>query len=657
MKMKNNIIDRYAERQKTATLKDKRLVTIGQIIFVLCLLSFYLCPSAHAQNDSVLNRSVTVERDFQPVIQAAGKVSTKPVVVETTIEPTQVVYSDYTSSLTPAPQFNPLLSQPTRFVENEPYHGYVRGGLGHTNTLFDFGYHVDDGKRSILDVYAHHRAQWGLRALSKTTLGLDFTHPFSTCNLYFGLNGGNMYYHKYGHFYDYSLVNPEPSAWEKDKVLYPAPTFTDKDKTSLWSVEAYLGVKANAKQDLQYRVQTGYKLFSKPKAVNEHQLRTHADVDWHSDIHHIGMAFYMQNTFLQLGTLAADIPPTEYNTRHHLHLEPYYAYLGKRFSLHLGVNLDMNIGKGNLLSPATVGNNPETELSFAPSPHINLEAQIAPKWLTLYADIKGSLGIGSLQAFMESQRYRLIHAGIVSRAPAKYVPVDGEVGLHIRPHRDLLVELHGGYAYSMYDLTIIAVTNSATFNRTNTKMQAGDFGYIDSFFGRGKVGGQINYHYQDIVRVNLYGDYYFWKAFENRPAGYTFTTSCAALDSLQAGTNHTVYDRANWQIGLRVDGRIDRHWSLYSDNYFAGSRLALANDGEHVLKPTVQLNLGLQYEMWVGRAAKEMRADGGTNLHPAPQPNLTLFFQLNNWLHRKNDIYYGYKSEGINFLLGATFKF
>lgn len=41
-------MDRFAERQKTAALKDKRLVTIGRYIFVLCLLSIVLCP-LHAQ--------------------------------------------------------------------------------------------------------------------------------------------------------------------------------------------------------------------------------------------------------------------------------------------------------------------------------------------------------------------------------------------------------------------------------------------------------------------------------------------------------------------------------------------------------------------------------------------------------------------------------
>ena len=44
---------------------------IYRTIFVLTLYSLFL-TSLCAQNDSVLNRSVTVERDFQPVIQAAG---------------------------------------------------------------------------------------------------------------------------------------------------------------------------------------------------------------------------------------------------------------------------------------------------------------------------------------------------------------------------------------------------------------------------------------------------------------------------------------------------------------------------------------------------------------------------------------------------------
>ena len=599
---------------------------IGERLWVIGALLVSVASFAQNANDSVLNRSVTVERDFQPIIQAAGKVATRPSVTEMKIEPAKVEYSDYTAEVTPGTDFNPLLSQPTRFEQSEPYHGYVRGALGHANTLFDFGYHVDDGKHSILDVYAHHRAQWGLRTLSKTKLGLDFTHPFSTCNLYFGINGGNVYYHKYGHFYDYTLASP--SAWIKDKAAYPGATFADQDKTSLWSAEAYFGVRANAKQDVQYRVQTGYQLFSKPGAVSEHQIRTYADFDWHSDAHHVGANIYVQNNFLQLGSLGAVIADSLYRSRHNIRVEPYYAYRGKRVQIHLGVNLDLNIGRGqNSLSGVE-------NLSFAPSPHIHLEAQVAKNWLTIYADVMGHHALGSLQEYMEENRYRLIHAGVTEPHYASYTPVDAELGFHIRPHRDLMIELHGGYAYMLHeDVWVATADTMSTFAPLGLKLTPGDFTHLHVNYQRGKVGGQINYHYQDIVRVNLHGDYYFWSG------------------------DTTVYDRAKWELGLRVDGRIDKHWSLYSDNYFAGSRLALATDGEHLLKPIVELNLGVQYEMWVGRAAKQLRNDKGPIISPLPQPNLVLFFQLNNWLHRKNDIYYGYNTEGINFLMGATFRF
>ena len=602
--------------------------TINNIRIALSGLALLLSGTLFAQQDSALHRSVTVERDFQPVIQAAGKIATKPAVVETKIEPSQVHYSDFTAEVTPQATFNPLLSQPTRFEPGRKYNGYIRGALGHPNTLLDFGYHLDDTKNSILDVYAHHRAEWGLAALSKTKVGLNFTHTYSKCDLYFGLSGGNIFYHKYGHFYDYSQTF---GMWAKNDEAYPKPyTIGDKDKTSLWTAEVYLGVKANAKQDVQYQVQTGYMLFAKAGAVSEHQLRTKGSFDWHSAEHHVGAQLYVQNNFLQLND-ALGIPDSLYQkSRHNFRIEPYYAYEGTRLRVHVGVNFDLNIGKGHQILSKT------ENVSFAPSPHINLEAQIAKQWLTIYADIEGSLGFGSLQSYMEENRYSMIHAGII-RPCAPYTPVDAELGFHIRPHRDVLIEIHGGYAYMMYEDFWIATADSTTvFKPLNKPLMAGDFihAHADNY-QRGKIGGQLNYHYQDLVRVNLHGDYYIWKG------------------------DTTVYDRPNWELGLRIDGRINKNWSLYSDNHFAGKRLALATDGEHWLAPTIDLNLGLQYDMWVGKVKNES-TKGKTNnnaLRPEPQPNLTLFFQLNNWLHRKNEIYYGYRSQGINFLLGATYRF
>lgn len=571
---------------------------------VLGIIGILVIP-ASAQNDSVLNRSVTVERDFQPVIQAAGKVATKPAVVETTIEPAPVEYSTYAVQVSPDAAISPMLSQPTRFEPAQLYNGYVRGALGHPLTRFDFGYHLDDGKKSILDVFAHHDGEWCREMmLSKTKVGLNFTHPFSTCDLYFGVNGGNIYYHRYGDLYG-----------------VPDPT-RNKNNTNLWLAEVYFGVKANAKQDVQYMAQTGYQIFAKANAVSEHQLRTKASFDWHSDAHHVGTKFYMQNNFMQLsGMLAQQILPSQYNSRHNFRIEPYYAYVGKRVQLHAGVNLDMNIGCGrNSLSGTD-------NITFAPSPHIYFEAQVAKQWLTIYADVTGHHGFGNLQEFMENNRYRRITDGITEHHPATYVPVDGELGLRIRPYRDLFIEIHGGYA-RMNDEEYWIYNN-------------GEFDFDYTNYNRGKIGAQVNYHYRDYVRINIDADYFLWSG------------------------DTTVYDRPNWRLGFRVDGRIDKHWSLYSENRFEGSRLALAYDAstntytEHSLKPRIDLNLGVQYEMWVGKKGERLKvnSDGNQVLRPEPKPNLTLFLQLENFIHRKNEIYYGFHSHGISALIGASYRF
>jgi len=571
---------------------------------VLGIIGILVIP-ASAQNDSVLNRSVTVERDFQPVIQAAGKVATKPAVVETTIEPAPVEYSTYTVQVSPDAAISPMLSQPTRFEPAQLYNGYVRGALGHPLTRFDFGYHLDDGKKSILDVFAHHDGEWCREMmLSKTKVGLNFTHPFSTCDLYFGVNGGNIYYHRYGDLYG-----------------VPDPT-RNKNNTNLWLAEVYFGVKANAKQDVQYMAQTGYQIFAKANAVSEHQIRTKASFDWHSDAHHVGTKFYMQNNFMQLsGMLAKQILPSQYNSRHNFRIEPYYAYVGKRVQLHAGVNLDMNIGCGrNSLSGTD-------NITFAPSPHIYFEAQVAKQWLTIYADVTGHHGFGNLQEFMENNRYRRITDGITEHHPATYVPVDGELGLRIRPYRDLFIEIHGGYA-RMNDEEYWIYNN-------------GEFDFDYTNYNRGKIGAQVNYHYRDYVRINIDADYFLWSG------------------------DTTVYDRPNWRLGFRVDGRIDKHWSLYSENRFEGSRLALAYDAntntytEHSLKPRIDLNLGVQYEMWVGKKGERLKvnSDGNQVLRPEPKPNLTLFMQLENFIHRKNEIYYGFHSHGISALIGASYRF
>lgn len=65
------MIDRYAKRQKTASLKDERPVTIGRIILVLCLLSIVHSPALFAKSDSIY-QATQVKLDILSPILVPG---------------------------------------------------------------------------------------------------------------------------------------------------------------------------------------------------------------------------------------------------------------------------------------------------------------------------------------------------------------------------------------------------------------------------------------------------------------------------------------------------------------------------------------------------------------------------------------------------------
>ena len=590
----------------------KRLIYIGLIS---------LAAVNVVAQDTVLNRSVVVEREFQPIIQSAGKVDARPQAVETEVPEVEVNYSDYTSGdVAPTANLNPLLSQPTRFTQPKPLHGWIRGAVGHPRTLFDFAYKYDDGHSNSLDLFVNHDAMWGRRTLSQSDFGFRFMHRYQALDVYCGVKGEQDFYTKYGRYYDGT------DGYNKLGGL-TIKRFGDlqpEDKQSQWRARVYVGVKSNPKEDVQYQAEVGYQVLDVPGIAVEHQVRSEAKVfgKLRDDRHSLGFRFFMQNNMYTVDT--AMFAHRIYNSRHNLRMEPFYEYNGNRVLAHIGVNLDLNIGKGQMLS----GNE---NISFAPSPNIRFEAQLAPKWATIYGKAIGSFGFGSLQSYLEGNRYMEVIPCVTSKSPASYKPVDAELGFHFRPHKNLLLEIHGGYAYFKNSKSYVAFLEPFVMDE-NHQILPGTFSDFVSDYHRAKVGAKVFYHYRDIIQIHLSGDYFYWKLQNITPK--------ARLEDVTKDITLTpgrVYDRPDWEIKLRIDGRIDEHWSLYSDNSFAGTRWAITTGNEVHLPALIDMNLGAQYE-W-------------------PELHLALFVQLNNYICRRNHTLYGYQSQLINGVVGVSWRF
>lgn len=609
----------------------------------LCTLLLALCTLHSFAQDSLINRDVTVEREFQPVIQQAGKINLRPTEAEyVQPAPAEVTYSTYTPSLMPAHNINPLLSQPMKF-QTDPLrsNGYLRAAIGHPQTMLEVGYRHSDGKRNSLGVAIEHEADWGLRSLSHTALEFDFTHDFKSGKVYFRAMGANDFFSRYGRYFSDSLgvedgaVRPTRSGLTVER-LHELPA---DDRQAIWRAEAALGIESSSKQDLQYKAEVAYKLYNIRDIVTEHQADIRLNMSYKMGDHRVGGNLYSQNQFMDPSdSLRAYYESTgaTFNSRHAVRIEPFYEYRGRRVMLHAGVNLDFNVGKGNQFSATNDSTPLNRQVAFAPSPNVRMEAQLAPKWAILYLDARGSLGTSSMPGYISLNRYQDLRTAIISHHVSGYVPVDAELGFMFRPHRDLLVQVHAGYQYAKNQAVFAPTLAAATADEPAPEWNNPSFLYTD--YHRWKIGGSVDYHYRDIIDVHVWGDYYIYSGVKN---------NTASKDTLIFGTaddmGSQIYDRPNWNLGVRIDGHIDSHWSVYTHNSFMGKRMARTQLGDRELPAWVDVNIGTGYHF------------GGTGNKALDR--LYLFFELQNIIHRHNMVWYGYSTEGIHGRVGLTYRF
>ena len=540
----------------------------------------YLC--ATFAQDTVFNRVVTVERDYQPEVEEAQAISTTPTFIQYTPKLNPVVYSTYSEPLSIGYNLPTLPASENRFTSPSPLNGMVEGAFGHRNTHFLFGYRLQKNNTS-LDLYANHDAYWGKDALSQSAVGVQVTHHFRGADLYYGLKADNEAY-----------------AYR--------PIF---DWRALCNGDAHIGIRSTNYHSFQYRIQTGDTAFVATDWAVEHHAKSHIDLWWSNQKHSSGVKSYIQNTFYSV----LDNQPIT-SPRHAMRFEPFYEYNNKHIYLHAGINLDMNVGTGELLSKVD-------NLSFAPSPNVRFEWHTTNNLFHIYANAMGTYGLSSLEEYMGYNRYLNIGQGLAWQYPRAYTPVDAQLGFKLRPIKTLLIDIYGGYAY--------------LYNAYNMEAVLDENGRLTDYilwlknYQRWKVGASLHYHYRDIVELNVAGNYYFY---QQDPIPPMDPNDPYFQENRIKGT--TIFDRPNWDLKARLDVHINSKWSIYSDNYFAGSRWAYTSLGKAQLRPIIALNIGCRYTV---------------------NKRLSAYVQLEDYLHRKNDIFYGYQSQGCHFLAGVKYLF
>lgn len=495
--------------------------------------------------DSVVDQHITLERDFKPVIQDAGKIYSAPKVYEPhETNEMRVDYTEYSKLLQSDYNVNQLTFAESRFMRTvDNYNGFLKAAAGYPLTALDFYYKMKEIDKVAFDIHFNHLGQWA-----------------STKH-----NGAGILARSGGGF-NVDVLFGSNSAFN---IGFDAVNLTSKRyyKGAYWDFDAHIGVHSLPAAPITYKVQFGYRGFSAkntpidsllvlPEAafpVLDNQILTIAQIDYALDAHHIGLNANIKDHFYSSKDTL--FQGSNFNT---MHFEPYYSYQSNKVDVHAGVNLDISLNKGRL---------------FAASPNITFETRLVQEWLAIYGGATGNYGVHGLYEDVTNNHYVNILQAVHDTVNS-YNVADAFLGLKVRPHYDLLIKFYAHFLYTIDDHYYIADAMTHQFSSI----------YANS--NEWKIGASVHYHYRDIATLSVDGFY--------RLHNYNSDILPAALD------------RPSWQILIDVRAKLDKDkkWTLFSENYLIGGRNALVANIDPAdptltdvvkLKPIIDLNIGVEY--------------------------------------------------------------
>ncbi|MBR1631301.1 MAG: hypothetical protein IJ680_05530 [Paludibacteraceae bacterium] len=566
---------------------------------LICLLAGMTALSAWAQKttDTLSNRSLTIERNYTPVLQDAQKIYVAPTPVEISLPRRDVTYSTYDRTLIPELSIKPLAAAGAVFPDVSDYKGFARVGLGlYWNTLADFKYRMLDDERSAFDVDLHHIGTFARRKSSVTDIDLNFTQHLDAVSLYGGIAAEHNLFNYYGRYY-----RPQSEDYDWTAARHNDSTYLN----NLWNFGFRFGVKSAAEQETKFYAQVGYELTSvadydlylqpmglpEDYRLTEHRIRVQGGAEWLLEVSRLGFNADITSNFYKRAEGA-------YHNRPFVtvKLEPYYAVTGQKAWLHVGANIDMSMGRGKV---------------FGVSPNVIGEWQAQPEMLAIYAAVGGRYDARNLHDVMSENRYAMPLLGVADTLNS-YTPVDIRFGLKIHPVSGLLINPFAQFEYTKDDLCPLA-TDLGTFGMVKTDMR------------HFKVGMSANYHFGDVFDISGMLAYNQWTAMQLEHAWYR--------PSFEARLSGRLHVLKKWSFQLD---------SYFTDKVYGGVCEVLPGTPpttqvvEHDLSGNYDINLGATYLL---------------------TDRISFFGNLNNIFSSKDYPLYGYMSEGINFVLGASFQF
>lgn len=567
-----------------------------------------------------VDQNVTVEREYKPVIQDAGKITSIPQIVEPNVEKTTANYTEFNFPLSVGQNIQKLGAAELEHQRRTNQNGaFLRIGLGsNLNNLVDFALPVLKKTDMRLDLKLNHLATFSTEAHSTTNAALLFNNYYKKAEVYAGIGLGHEYLKYYGNQFNRLGIEKDLTALSTGnqahyeelnlvRINRTAQTFklddivNGTDNDVFWRFNGYAGINSLPKSSgLRYKTELAYNVFNSRNGLVENNIVTKADFNTQRGLNRAGISLEMQNMIYKPNTANSVINAWDAYTV--FEMNPYYSIENEDWNIRLGVKTSFSFIHGR---------------PFNPSPDIYGEWKAIPKWLAFYAGIGGGYQLNTLDKMFSENRYLFSDL----RVKDTYTPLDTYFGVKIKPVYNLLFDAFINYRYidNQYffvnkDYAYSLISSTSLGSPNDSIIYSNKFNVIYSSASLFRIGIRTNYNIRNLVNVQLKGVYNGWKV--NDIA--------------------TAWNKPKFETDLSADWRVNRNLNITSNVFYESERFAKLGDMTMRMKPKVDINLGASYSYlnW-----------------------FTMFAKINNLINNRYEEFYGYKVQGMNVLVGAAFSF
>ena len=568
-------------------------------------------------NAQTVDQNVTVEREYKPIIQDAGKIISVPEVIEPNVEKTAAKYTEFNFPLPVGQNIQTLSAAELEHQRRKnPNDAFVRIGLGNNlNNLLDFALPLLKKTDMRLDFKLNHLATFSKEAHSTTRAALEFNNNYRNSEFYAGVGLGHEYFKYYGEQFDmtgtpkdltslrtgiyeelnFVRVNRTAQLFSLDNIVNGA------DKNVFWRFNAFAGIRSlPATEDIRYKGEVQYRLFDSRNGLTENIIHSKASFNTPNDRNRLGIDVEMQNMMYK--TDIANTVMNVWDAYTVFSMNPYYSIERERWDIRLGLKSSFSFVHGR---------------PFNPSPDVSFEWKAVPEWLAFYAGAGGSYKVNTLDGMFSENRFLFSDL----RVQDTYTPVSAYFGVKIKPVYNLLFDayvnyqyidnqyffINKDYAYSLLSSTVLGSPNDSI-------IYTNKFNVVYSAATLVKVGLRANYNLRNLVNIQLKGAYNGWD-----------------VEDLAMAWN-----KPKFEADLTADWRVTRNLNVTSNVFFESERFAKLGEQSMRMRPKVDINLGASYSYlnW-----------------------FTLFGKVNNLTNNRYQEFYGYEVQGMNVLVGASFSF